>query len=44
LVVDPWGGVIAEASDRVGLVSATLDLGYLAQVRLAVPCLSNRKL
>lgn len=44
LVVDPWGAVIAEASDRVGIISATLDLGYLEQVRKAVPCLSNRKL
>ena len=44
LVVDPWGTVIAEASDQVGLVSATLDLGYLEQVRAAVPCLSHRRL
>lgn len=44
LVVDPWGAVIAEASDRVGVVSASLDLAYLQQVRAAVPCLSNRKL
>jgi len=44
LVVDPWGAVIAEASDRVGVVSARLDLEYLAQVRAAIPCLSNRKL
>ncbi|MET0794086.1 MAG: carbon-nitrogen hydrolase family protein [Polyangiaceae bacterium] len=44
MVVDPWGGVIAEASDRVGVVSASLDLGYLEQVRAAVPCLRNRKL
>ncbi|HEY0462973.1 MAG TPA: carbon-nitrogen hydrolase family protein, partial [Polyangiaceae bacterium] len=32
LVVDPWGSVIAEASDRVGVVSASLDLKYLEQV------------
>src|SRR6187402_3365721 len=44
LVVDPWGAVIAEASDRVGLVSATLDLEYLQQVRAAVPCLEHRRL
>jgi predicted amidohydrolase len=44
LVVDPWGAVIAEASDRVGVVSAALDLSYLEQVRAAVPCLSNRRL
>lgn len=44
LVVDPWGAVIAEASDRVGVVSATLDLSYLEQVRAAVPCLNHRRL
>jgi len=44
MVVDPWGAVIAEASDRVGVVSATLDLGYLEQVRAAVPCLEHRRL
>ncbi|HTA91323.1 MAG TPA: carbon-nitrogen hydrolase family protein [Polyangiaceae bacterium] len=44
LVVDPWGAVIAQASDGVGIVTATLDLSYLEQVRVAVPCLSNRRL
>ena len=44
LVVDPWGAVIAEASDQVGFVSATLDLAYLARVRAAIPCLNNRRL
>jgi deaminated glutathione amidase len=44
LVVDPWGAVIADASDKVGVVTATLDLAYLEQVRAAVPCLSHRRL
>ncbi|MEI9939383.1 MAG: carbon-nitrogen hydrolase family protein [Pseudomonadota bacterium] len=44
LVVDPWGSVIAEASDRVSVVSASLDLEYLEQVRAAVPCLEHRRL
>jgi predicted amidohydrolase len=44
LVVDPWGAVIAEASDRVGVVGAQLDLSYLEQVRRAVPCLDHRRL
>jgi len=44
LVVDPWGAVIAEASDKVGVVTATLDLSYLEQVRAAVPCLNHRRL
>ena len=36
LVVDPWGNVIAEASDRVGVVSASLDL-ELPRSRCARP-------
>jgi deaminated glutathione amidase len=44
MVVDPWGTVIAEASDQVGFVSATLDLDYLKRVRAAIPCLGNRRL
>jgi predicted amidohydrolase len=44
LVVDPWGTVIAEASDQVGFVSATLDLAYLERVRAAIPCLNHRRL
>jgi predicted amidohydrolase len=44
LIVDPWGAVIAEASDRVGFVTATLDSSYIEQVRAAVPCLQNRRL
>ncbi|HEY4103258.1 MAG TPA: nitrilase-related carbon-nitrogen hydrolase, partial [Polyangiaceae bacterium] len=44
LVVDPWGTIIAEASDQIGVVSATLDLNYLDQVRAAVPCLNHRRI
>jgi len=44
LVVDPWGTIIAEASDKVGVIGATLELDYLEQVRAAVPCLANRRL
>jgi deaminated glutathione amidase len=42
--VDPWGAVIAEASDQVGFVSATLDLGYVQRVRAAIPCLDHRRM
>jgi predicted amidohydrolase len=44
LVVDPWGTVVAEASDQVGVIHATLELQYLEQVRASVPCLSHRRL
>ncbi|HEY3253070.1 MAG TPA: carbon-nitrogen hydrolase family protein, partial [Polyangiaceae bacterium] len=44
LVVDPWGTIVAEASDKVGVIGARLELDYLEQVRAAVPCLSHRRL
>jgi predicted amidohydrolase len=44
LVVDPWGTVIAEASDGEGLVTATLERARLDQVRRSLPSLTHRKL
>lgn len=44
LVVDPWGTVIAEASDGVGLASATLERARLDAVRRSLPSLRHRKL
>ncbi|HXK19301.1 MAG TPA: carbon-nitrogen hydrolase family protein [Polyangiaceae bacterium] len=44
LVVDPWGTVIAEASDGVGLVCATLERSRLDSVRRSLPSLAHRKL
>jgi len=44
LICDPWGTVIAEASDRVGFVSARLDRAFLESVRERVPALRHRRL
>jgi predicted amidohydrolase len=44
LVIDPWGCVVAECSDRVGLVVADLDRGYLELVRKRLPSLCHRRL
>jgi deaminated glutathione amidase len=44
LVVDPWGTIIAEASDGVGVVTATLERERLAAVRRSLPSLAHRKL
>ena len=43
LVADPWGTVIAEASDGRGLAMATLDRAFLVDVRARVPCLTHRR-
>jgi predicted amidohydrolase len=44
LICDPWGTVIAEASDRIGLVVARLERAFLTQVRSRVPALQHRRL
>jgi predicted amidohydrolase len=44
LVVDPWGTVVAEASDGVGVTCATLERGRLEAVRRSLPALRHRKL
>ncbi len=41
MIVDPWGTVIARASDRESVIFADIDLEYLRQVRLQNPCLDN---
>jgi predicted amidohydrolase len=44
MVVDPWGTTVAEASDRVGVVVAEVDLTYLERVRTNLPSLRHRRL
>jgi len=44
MVVDPWGTVIARASDQECNVSATLDFEFLKKVRAGIPVQKNRVL
>ncbi|MEZ4372473.1 MAG: carbon-nitrogen hydrolase family protein [Polyangiaceae bacterium] len=44
LIADPWGQIVAEASDGVGVILADLDLEQLRRVRASLPCLRHRKL
>jgi predicted amidohydrolase len=43
MVVDPWGTVIAKASDGTGLLRTEVDLALVERVRGQVPSLANRK-
>lgn len=43
MIVDPWGKVLAEASDGPGFAIADIDLDYLAKVRRELPALSHRR-
>jgi nitrilase len=44
LIVDPWGHIVAKASDGLGWASATVDKTFMAKVRADMPVLEHRKL
>jgi predicted amidohydrolase len=44
MIIDPWGTVLAQAPDTVGMVTADLDLARLEQIRSELPSLANRRL
>lgn len=43
LIIDPWGQVIARASNRPGIILAEIDLDYVKQVREETFTLANRR-
>lgn len=43
MIVDPWGNVIARASDHPCVITAEIDLDYLQQVRRRIFTLENRR-
>jgi deaminated glutathione amidase len=44
MIVDPWGAVIAQASDGEGMALADLDPAVLQRVRTELPSLEHRRL
>jgi deaminated glutathione amidase len=43
MVVDPWGTVVAQCGERVGFVTAEIDLDYLCAGRSRMPVLEHRR-
>ncbi len=41
LIVDPWGGIVAEAGTEPGIIMATLDLAKVDEVRGKIPSLQH---
>ncbi|MGE5828407.1 MAG: carbon-nitrogen hydrolase family protein [Micromonosporaceae bacterium] len=44
MVIDPWGTVVAQAPDTVGIAVADLDPERVRRIRQEVPSLANRRL
>ena len=42
LVADPWGHVVAKASDGVGLVSTRIDMALVERVRRLIPVAQHK--
>lgn len=43
MVVDPWGIVVAQSSDKEGVITVELDLNWSQDVRKRVPTLPQRR-
>jgi deaminated glutathione amidase len=43
MVIDPWGTVLAQASDSECVIIADLDLDAVDRVRTSIPSLANRR-
>ncbi len=41
LIVDPWGAVLADGAEQVGIVSAAIDPGRIAEARRMLPSLGH---
>ncbi len=44
MIIDPWGHVVAKASDGLGFASARIDRELTARTRANMPVLAHRKL
>lgn len=41
LIISPWGEIIADAGEEVGLITAKIDLNKVAEARKAIPALKH---
>ena len=43
MIVDPWGIVLAQATDRETAIVANLELDRVDEVRARIPALTHRR-
>lgn len=44
MIVDPWGHIVAQASDMVGITTGKVDPAYIARIRAAMPVTAHQVL
>lgn len=44
MIIDPWGEVLAAADDQPGMITATIDVAILDDLRARFPALQHRQL
>lgn len=43
MIVDPWGTVLAKATEKEMVIFAEIDLSYQKEIRKSMPCLTNAR-
>jgi len=43
MIIDPWGTVVAQASDGVGIIRTDVETDRVSAVRRQIPSLTNRR-
>ncbi|XP_043786680.1 nitrilase and fragile histidine triad fusion protein NitFhit isoform X2 [Apis laboriosa] len=43
MVIDPWGSIIAQCSEKTDIILAEIDLNLLKQIRQNMPCENHRR-
>jgi deaminated glutathione amidase len=44
MIINPWGKIIAVLKNGIGIVSETINKEFIAEIRMQLPALDNRKL
>lgn len=42
-IIDPWGKVLADASESVGIITAEIDLNQIAAIRIKMPVIQHQR-
>ena len=43
MIIDPWGRVLAEAGDQIGIIVAQIDPAKVGEVRGRIPALKHTR-